>query len=83
MDKVRVIERSLRCYFYGWVSLIPLLGLPMLVLAVVLYQQVRIEAGREWNPANRYLHCGLGLACFGGLLSIGLFCLMLIRIANT
>ncbi|MEW6303679.1 MAG: hypothetical protein AB1705_09425 [Verrucomicrobiota bacterium] len=77
MNKVLVLETSLRCYVYGWLSFLPVLGIPFVVLALIDYQRARLEAGGEWNAANRYLHCGLALAALGGFVSLVAFALML------
>jgi len=70
MDRIRVIERSLACYTAGWLSFIPLLGIPLAARAIRLYRQVRFEAGEGWNPANRYLFCGFLLAWVGSFISL-------------
>ena len=75
MDKVRVIERSLRCFAAGCLSLIPILGLLPAVIAIVLFHKALREAGRTWNPARGYLIGGVVLAWTGltiTLLAIGL-----------
>ena len=85
MNKVGIIERSLHCYTLGWLALLPIAGLVLGPLALHFYRSVRIEAGREWNPANRYLHCGALLACLGFLLSVllsGLVFLFIIKSAE-
>lgn len=69
MDKVRVINGSLRCFMLGWVSLIPLLGLPAGFIAVLEYQAVKRLSQREWNAAQNYLRAGLVLAILGILFS--------------
>ncbi len=69
MDRVRVIERSLRCCTAGWLGLIPLLGLVPATVAVISYHQVRAEAGGNWNPAQAHLKCGYVLGWIGLLLS--------------
>lgn len=75
MDKVRVIERSLRCFIAGCLSLLPVLGLIPAVVAIVLFHQVRNEAGHAWNPARGHLIGGVVLAWSGltiTLLALGL-----------
>ena len=82
MDKVRIIERSLRCYTLGWLAFLPIAGLAIGPLALLAYQSVRVEAGRDWNPASRYLHCGALLGCLGFLVSVllvGLLCIIIIK----
>ena len=70
-DKVRVIQQSLRCFVFGCLSLIPLLGLPFAILAVVRHLDTWSQGDREWNPAKAYLVWGFGLAWLGGLISLG------------
>ncbi len=86
MDKIRVIEGSLRCHVWGWLSLIPLLGLPAGVIAVVEYQMIARQSRGQWNAARNYLKAGLLLGIFGILLSGGLGLLLaayiLSKIAN-
>jgi hypothetical protein len=65
MDKVRVIERSLRCFVMGCLGMIPLLGIIPAVVAIGLYHNVRQEAELFWNPARGYLLCGYALAWAG------------------
>ena len=78
MNKVRAIERSLKCYTLGWLAFLPFAGLVLGPMTVYFYQSVRLEAGREWNPANRYLHCGAVLGCLGFLFSVLLFGLLFV-----
>jgi len=62
MDKIRVIKLSLRCLRFGWLGLIPVIGIPFMIAALICYRRARREAGREWNPARRHLCWGVGLA---------------------
>ncbi|HUL51300.1 MAG TPA: hypothetical protein VLU94_01820 [Candidatus Nitrosotalea sp.] len=81
-ERIRLIERSLRCFVYGWFSLIPLLGLGMAVTALGLHFKTWADTGDSWNPARRYLFAGFILAWIGVLISIGglaLFVLVLIK----
>ena len=70
-DKIRVIEQSLASFVFGLLSLIPLLGLPFAILAVVRHLKAWSQGGQEWNPAKPYLLWGFGLAWLGGLISLG------------
>ncbi len=69
MDKVRVIESSLRCFVWSWFSLIPILGLMPSCMAVSEYLQAKRLSEGQWNPARKYLQAGLWLAIIGGLVS--------------
>ena len=81
-DKVRVIEQSLRCFAFGLLSLIPLLGLPFAILAVVRHRNARSQGDREWNPAKPYLVWGFRLAWLGGLISLGALALFVISLTK-
>ena len=70
MNKISVITRSLRCYRCGWLSLLPVIGIPFLVIAFSNWHQVRAEAGNEWNPARRYALAGYVLAWLGMLVLV-------------
>ena len=69
MDRVRIINQSLRCFTLGWLSLIPLLGVPPALIGLSCYARSRDEAGDEWNPAKPYLIWGCVLAWCGLALS--------------
>ncbi len=65
MDKIRVIERSLRAWICGLIGLIPVFGVPLAVLALSLFLRVRAEAGDDWNPAGNYLRWAVVCAVVG------------------
>jgi hypothetical protein len=70
-DRINLIERSLRCFAYGCLSLIPLVGLGFAILAVRKHLKVWADGSKgEWNPARVYLHMGFSLAWLGGLVSL-------------
>jgi hypothetical protein len=75
MDRVQIIERTLRCYHAGWWSLIPILGLAPAAAAFYLFLQIRAETEGEWNPAATHLRWGIFLASLGS--SVSLFLLSL------
>ena len=80
MNKIRVIERSLRCYAFGWFAFLPFAGLVFGPITFFMYQSIRIEVGKEWNPACRYLHCGAALGCLGFLFSLLLWGLLFVAL---
>jgi hypothetical protein len=69
-SRIRVMERSLRCFVFAWLGLVPLLGLPFASGAIFLHWQVRNEADPQDNPAHRYLTWGLVLGLLGAVLSL-------------
>ena len=69
MPKTEMMERSLRCFAYGLIGLLPVIGIPMALLSVAQYRRVKRGRGEMWNPAHRYLFWGgvcarMGLALF-------------------
>jgi hypothetical protein len=65
MNKVRVIERSIRCQNLGWFGVLPVLGVIPAVIAILLYHKVSYEAGDHWNPAERCARLGFVLSWIG------------------
>ncbi len=82
MSKIEMMERSLRCFAYGLISLLPVIGIPMAVLSLVQYRRVKRGQGDMWNPAHRCLFWGgvcarMGLTLFlliPVLIIIGVIC---------
>ncbi len=70
-ERIHLIERSLRCFVYGILSLIPFLGLGFAVLALRLHFKTWAETGDGWNPARSYLLLAFCLAWLGVLVSVG------------
>jgi hypothetical protein len=81
-DRIRLIERSLRCFVYGLLSLIPLVGLGLALLAIRLHFRTWAESGGDWNPAKRYLLGGFCLAWLGVLLSLGAMALFAVFLSQ-
>lgn len=68
-ERIAVIEDSLRCFAYGWLSCIPLVGVAYVFPAVRRF----LQASRrkvEWNPARGYLAAGMLLTCAGWLVGV-------------
>jgi hypothetical protein len=69
MTKIELIESSLRCFDYGLIGLLPVIGIPMAFLSAAQYRRVKRGQGDTWNPAHRYWYWGgvcarMGLALF-------------------
>ena len=80
-DRIGMIECSIRCFLCGLLGLVPLLGLPACVLALIWGVRARRAARRQWNPADLHLALGHGAAIFGLLLSGLVFATLLAAIA--
>jgi hypothetical protein len=57
--KIEMITLSVRCFFLGVLSLFPVFGIPMAVLALRHHGRVRQIRDGHWNPAHRYLYWGV------------------------
>ena len=80
--RITVMEDSLRCHAYGWLSLVPLAGIGFVVLAVRMFRRVDRERS-EWNPAQHLWLRGLVLACFGFWTSLLWWGLLICWLGNT
>lgn len=69
MDKTELIERSLRVFFFGMPGLIPFLGTPFAIIAMVNSARIK-RRGPPWNPAQRYLFWGTTCAHIGTGLTV-------------
>jgi hypothetical protein len=58
LTKVEMIEFSMSCFRWGLFGLLPLIGIPMAVRALLLYHRVKSSQAGVWNPARRYLRWG-------------------------
>ncbi len=80
MDKARIIKQSLLCYDLGWLGFIPLLGLVPAIMAMLLSKRVYREAGKEWNPAQKYAFWGGFLGFTSFLISLAIGVLLLVQL---
>jgi hypothetical protein len=66
-DKVRVINRSVRCFIFGLIGAVPCFGLGMVWLAFKLYRDIAAETGEAVTLFPLYLTSaagvGVGVAC--------------------
>ena len=56
--RIEIIERSEKCFWLGLFSLIPVLGLPLAVMAMTHNRRIRRLDEGQWNPASRYRYWG-------------------------
>lgn len=69
-QRIQLIERSLRLFTCGLLSLIPVIGLAPALIAVTTHFKIWSEDAGEWNPARPYLIAGYCLAWLGILISL-------------
>jgi ABC-type phosphate transport system permease subunit len=70
LDKVEIIQSSLRCFTHGLIGLLPGLGIPFAAVAIANFFRVKARVGAQWNPAQRYLVWGLATALAGTFLTV-------------
>jgi hypothetical protein len=81
LTKIEMIERSMRCLVLGLFGLLPVVGIPMALLALRESRRVKFGQGAMWNPANRYRVWGCVCARLGlwPILIIGILMLLIAR----
>jgi hypothetical protein len=67
--RIAAVTSSLRCFVYSLIGLVPLIGIPFAVAAIVRSRQVPKTDGLDWNPAERYLSAARRLGPLGFLTS--------------
>lgn len=61
-----MIDSSLRCFWLGlFGGLLPIIGVPMAMRALVYSRRVKRGQGGMWNPAGRYRFWGSIMARIG------------------
>ncbi|MDB6108630.1 MAG: hypothetical protein JWR69_380 [Pedosphaera sp.] len=83
MDRIKLIESSLRCFAMGLVGLVPVLGMPIAVLALLQFRKAILHQGGQWNPAGNYLIWGAVCGGLGLLISTLVFGLVMYAILNS
>jgi hypothetical protein len=53
--RICAIRASLRCFWLSLPGLVPVLGIPFCIAAIIQFRKVRKIAGMDWNPASKYL----------------------------
>ena len=66
-DKIAMMESSLRCFRYGLLSFLPVIGLPFALLAMWNAGDARFREKQFWNPAKPYRIWGITCAVLGAL----------------
>lgn len=69
-EKIRILTKSVRCFQYGLLSLIPLAGAFLAGISLAAAGQSKPPVRSHWNPAAHYRRWGIGLASVGLLFNI-------------
>jgi len=65
--KIRMLQNSLRCFTCGVLGLLPVIGLPFAVAALVLSGKIRADEKGFWNAGRPYQIWGVVFAISGTL----------------
>ena len=63
--KIRMLQNSMRCFVYGLLGLLPVIGLPFAFAALVCSGKVRAGQKKYWNAARPYWIWGVVCAAAG------------------
>jgi len=63
--KIRMLKSSLRCFVFGVLGLLPVIGLPFAIAALVVSARVRAGQRKFWNAARPYWIWGEACAAVG------------------
>jgi len=63
--KVRMLQSSLRCFVFGLLGLLPVIGIPFAIAALWISGRVRVKEKQLWNAARPYRIWGLVCAAGG------------------
>ena len=63
--KIKMLENSIRCLVCGMLGLLPVIGFPFAVAALVLSAKVRARQNKYWNAARACRVWGVVCAATG------------------
>jgi hypothetical protein len=63
--KIKMLNSSMRCFVFGMLGLIPLVGLPFALAALWISGRVRAKEKQIWNAARPYRIWGVVSAAGG------------------
>jgi hypothetical protein len=70
MEKIELIQLSLRAFGFGLPGIVPFFGTPFAIVALRNNWRIKRRGGALWNPAQRYLFWGSVCARIGMTLTI-------------
>jgi len=63
--KIQMLNGSMRCFVFGLLGLIPVIGLPFAIAALWISGRVRVKEKQMWNAARFYRIWGVVCAAGG------------------
>ena len=81
LDKIDLIQSSLRCFACGIIGLLPFIGIPFAVAAIWDFRRIFFGKSNLWNPAEPYLRVGMACGTAGILLDLLIVAAIVIQIS--
>ena len=66
--KIQMIKSSIKCFAFGLLGLLPVIGLPFALAALWISGQVGVKENQFWNAARPYRIWGVVCAAAGTIL---------------
>ena len=63
--KIKMLNSSMRCFVFGMLGLIPVIGLPFALAVLWISGSVRVKEKQMWNAARSYRIGGVVCAAGG------------------
>jgi hypothetical protein len=78
-EKIKMLKGSIRCFIFGVLGLLPVIGLPFGLAALWVSGRVRAKEKIFWNAAKPYRICGVVCAAVGTVLWTGVLAIVVAR----
>ena len=66
--KIQMLKSSMKCFIFGLLGLLPVIGLPFALASLWISGRVRIKERQFWNAARPYRISGVACAAVGAIL---------------
>ena len=77
--KIQMIKSSIKCFVFGLLGLLPIIGLPFALAALWISGRVRTKEKLFWNAAKPYRIWGVVCAAVGTVLWTGVLAIIVAR----
>jgi hypothetical protein len=77
--KIKMMKASIRCLIFGFLALLPFIGLPFGLAALWISGRVRLTEKLLWDPAKPYRIWGVVCAAAGTVFWTGILAIVVAR----
>jgi len=77
--KIQMLKSSMRCFVFGLLGLLPVIGFPFAIAALWISGQVRAAERQLWNAARPYRLWGVACAAVGTIFWAGVLAIVVAR----